>query len=133
MRVAFDLDGTLDKPALCDLAKLLINEGNEVHIITGIFDEAGEWQNELAKMQKLDRLGIEWERADEGSGGYRARVHFLHAMEHTFGRDYRLADLGLRKAEITQRFGISMIFDDSETYCKIMPAMNGDLTILRVM
>lgn len=132
IRIGFDLDGTLDKPALAVLARVLMNNpAVEVHIITGIFAEAGEWQSLEAKKRKLQRLGIAaslWPHAVPGT----AQLHALTAVDQSFGLDYRLRDLGLRKAVLTEEHGISVFIDDSKTYCDIMPAMNGGLTILQV-
>lgn len=143
IRIGFDLDGTLDKPALAVLARVLMqNPAVEVHIITGIFAEAGEWQSVAAKLRKLERLGISVKRplGDSslgcvtelhGNAPY-AILHTLVAVAPEMGLDYRLRDLGLRKAALTEELGISVFLDDSKTYCDIMPAMNGGLTILQV-
>lgn len=141
IRVGFDLDGTLDKPALAVLCRVLMaNPAVEVHIITGIFSEAGEWQSVQAKLRKLDRLGISVKRPlgesgpvveVQGTAPY-AILHALVAVGPEMGLDYRLRDLGLRKAALTEEHGISVFIDDSKTYCDIMPAMNGGLVILHV-
>ena len=128
MKVGFDLDGTLDRPALRDLALSLLKAGHEVHIISGCFLEAGEWQDEQAKLEKLVRLGLA--QAGPVKGKYKLpenlRVTILEAVSHIdFDRDYRLADLGLRKGAYVERNGIEVMFDDSELYCKLMPAYCG--------
>lgn len=145
MKIGWDLDGTLDKPALRDLCLALLKAGVETHIITGIFDEAGNWQSEGAKRAKLRRLGIpfkerldiETDFADNvtmiDSVEPAAFLHMLHAVKPEAGLDYRLRDLGLRKGELSERLGLDIFLDDSETYTKIMPAMNGAITILKVM
>lgn len=139
IKIGFDLDGTLDKPALAVLARaLLSNPAVQLHVITGIFDEAGAWQGENAKYEKLERLGFVTLTPASASSlagvitPPNVRIHFLHAVGPEFGLDYRLRDLGLRKAALTEKEGISVFFDDSKTYCDIMPAMNGGLTILQV-
>jgi hypothetical protein len=127
VKVGFDLDGTLDRPALRDLALSLAAAGHEVHIISGCFLEAGDWQDHFSKWKKLVRLGL----ASGGSGiGYApipgVHVTILDAVDHEkFDRDYRLADLGLRKGAYIERNRIEVMFDDSELYCKVMPSMCG--------
>jgi hypothetical protein len=128
MKVAFDLDGTLDKPALRNLALSLLSAGHEVHIVSGCFLEAGDWQDETAKLDKLVRLGLA--QAGDGPGKYKLpeglRISILEAVSHErFDRDYRLADLGLRKGAYIEKNGIEIMFDDSELYCKLMPAYCG--------
>ena len=139
MKIAFDLDGVLDKPALAELCRTLVRNGVEVHIITGVFDEAGDWQSAEAKRAKLHRLGVPFRDAELpifDGGCYSlqllAVLHVLHAVSESYPRDYRLADLGLRKGEMCERLGISMIFDDSPTYCEIIPRMAGNTTVLQV-
>ena len=122
MKIGFDLDGTLDRPAVAALCKALIAAGHEVHIISGCFDEAGQWQDVIAKQKKLYRLGI-----------YPLVCHVIHAVDHKqFDRDYRLVDLGLRKGAYISEQGIEIMFDDSELYCKTMPSMCG-AQIVRVL
>lgn len=132
MKVGFDLDGTLDRPALRDLALALLESGHEVHIITGVFPEAENWQDGPAKRAKLFRHRVpfyEWPNEPrEGA----ARLHILTAVPSTFDRDYRLADLGLRKGELCERLGIEMFFDDSDKYCEMIPKMAGAVTVLHV-
>jgi hypothetical protein len=142
MTVGFDLDGTLDKPALRNLCNALLKAGHEVHIITGIFREAGDWQSSGAKHDKLDALGIAHEVHDNiggesivmlyGPEGPRAILHTLYAVKETFPLDYRLRDLGLRKGALSQKLGLDLFFDDSETYMKMMPCMDGNVTLLHV-
>lgn len=132
MKIAFDLDGVLDKSSLAGLAKTLLAAGHEVHVITGIFDEAGDWQGEKSKLDKLQRHGIAGDAYPCASLPGRAIVHFLHAMPESYGRDYRLADLGLRKGATCERFGIDIVFDDSAHYCDLIPKMDGNVTVVQV-
>lgn len=132
MKIAFDLDGTLDRPAVRDLALALLKAGHEVHILSGCFTEAGKWQDSTAKMNKLVRLGL------VGVGhGYIApaclKIMILPAVDHKqFDRAYRLVDLGLRKGAYCEEHGITLIFDDSEVYCETIPSMCG-AQVVRVM
>ena len=97
MRIGFDLDGTLDRPHILDLALMLLDSGHEIHIITGIYDEAGDWQNEEAKIAKINGLRIPCDRSPAVLRSGVAQLHMLHAANLSFGQDYRLRDLGLRK------------------------------------
>lgn len=135
MRFGFDLDGTLDRPAVRALAHALRDYGHEIHIISGCFTEAGEWQDHQAKHKKLARLGFgtinEFPPSWCGLAG--VHVHILDAVSHKeFDRDYRLVDLALRKGSLVEKLGIEMMFDDSELYCKHMPSMCG-AQIVRVL
>ncbi len=133
IRIGFDLDGTLDKPALAVMARALMgNPAVEVFIISGIFVEAGEWQSLQRKREKLARLGIPFRGINDPRDPAKATFYALEAVGPEMGLDYRLRDLGLRKAALTEELGISVFIDDSKTYCDIMPAMNGGLTILQV-
>jgi hypothetical protein len=128
VKIGFDLDGTLDRPALRDLALALLAAGHEVFIVSGCFVEAGEWQDEQAKLEKLVRLGLA--KPGDAPGQFklpdRLHVEVLNAVDHKqFDRDYRLVDLGLRKGSYIERNGIELMFDDSELYCKMMPSMCG--------
>lgn len=140
MRVGFDLDGTLDNDAIANLAKALLFFGHEVYIITGIFNEAGAWQSVDAKFKKLGRLGIPfvWVRDDDkgltwaSKDAHPARLITLHAVDPSFGTEYRLRDLGLRKGALTEELGIELFIDDSEQYMEMMPKMNRGVTLLHV-
>jgi HEAT repeat protein len=126
MKIAFDLDGTLDRPVLRDLALTLLQAGQEVHIISGLFLEAGDWQDEQAKCEKLVRLGLAQPGAAVGKYLLPENLHLtiLEAVSHEkFDRAYRLADLGLRKGAYIEKHGIEIMFDDSEGYIEMMPKM----------
>lgn len=131
MIIGFDLDGTLDKPSLAGLCQILLAAGHEVHIITGTFPEAAGWQDAEAKRRKLNRLRISFTEQDVVKMGA-ARLHVLNAVPSTFDRDYRLADLGLRKGALCEELGIEIFFDDSALYCEMIPKMDGDVTVLQV-
>lgn len=130
MKVAFDLDGTLDRPVLRDLCLALLEGGHEVHIITGTFTEAIGWQDAAAKREKLARLGIPFDAMHFGPGI--ATLHVLDAVPQTYSREYRLIDLGLRKGELCERHGVQLVLDDSETYCEMIPKMAGGTQVLHV-
>lgn len=135
MKIAFDLDGTLDKRFLRDLCLTLLDGGHEVHIITGTFTEAIGWQDGAAKRRKLDRLGIPFSTGDTGwpsPDSRKAILHILDAVPISFGQDYRLRDLGLRKGALCEELGVQLLFDDSEGYCEMVPKMSGDTVVLHV-
>lgn len=122
LKVAFDLDGTLDIDILRRLALFLAEHGAEIHVITGTFGESGEWQTEAAKRDKLNRLGL---------SGF-ATIHVLSAVAPEFGTEYRLRDLGLRKGALCEKLGINLLFDDSPNFCDVAKRMHGGLTVLQV-
>jgi hypothetical protein len=137
MKIGFDLDGTLDRPAVAELASVLLAAGHEVHIITGVFPEAVDWQDAAAKRQKLRRLGIDFYEGSRMNDSMavcagQAILHILDAVPATFARDYRLADLGLRKGALCEELGITMFFDDSQLYCEMIPKMSGNTVVLQV-
>ena len=137
MIVGFDLDGTLDKPALAALAKDLLELGHIVHVITSVFPESGDWQSQESKFAKLLRLGIPTYHNLCDKKGIRghATLHVLTPISKDIEPDIgaRLRDLGLQKGNLTERLGIEIFFDDSETFCEMIPRMDGHVTVLRVM
>ena len=133
MTIGFDLDGTLDHPALAELAKSLIGSGHDVHIITGCFPEAGEWQGHEAKQEKLDLLGIPFSISQDTIEPKTATLHILDAVDYKkFPTDYRLRDLGLRKGALCFELGIEIYIDNSEDFCKTVPSMNAGVAVLQV-
>jgi hypothetical protein len=144
MKIGFDLDGTLDRPVLTELCKGLLAAGHEIHIISGVFPEAVGWQDSVAKKRKLARLAIPYDECIVGlpdvvmvsqhSAGVVncAHLHILQAVPATFDRDYRLADLGLRKGALCEELGITLFFDDSRLYCEMIPKMSGGTLTLKV-
>jgi hypothetical protein len=123
MIVGFDLDGTLDKPALAELALALDRSGHEVHVISGMFPDA-PWQNEIHKKAKMERLGLH-------RISYSGRLHILEAIPVDTNKDlnYVLRDLGLRKGALCEQLGITMFFEDSEIYADMIPKMSRGTTV----
>lgn len=132
MKIGFDLDGTLDTPAIARLCQAMLNEGHTVYIISGVFTEAGDWQSLEAKRRKLQTLGIPhvvWPSThDRGL----AMLYVLESSPAQGDRDYRLADIGLRKGDLCQRLGIEVFVEDSELYCTMIPKMCGAVTVLHL-
>ena len=124
VRVGFDMDGTLDRPALRNLAVVLASIGISVHVITGMFPEAeAPWQDEKAKREKFYDFDL----------GPHVQLHIVRALptSPTRNLDYVLRDLNLQKANLCRRLGISVMIDDSHL-ADTMKAMCG-ATILRVL
>jgi len=139
MKVAFDLDGTLDRKVLADLCKILLDGGHEVSVITGVFSESGAWQGGESKRLKLSRLGIPFNQYDELEpvAGFNVQhVARLFVLESAPTAAYttmdRLRDIGLRKGALCERLGVQMFFDDSSIYCEMVPKMSGDTLTLKV-
>jgi hypothetical protein len=124
MKYGFDLDGTLDRKRVLLLAKQLLALGNEIHIISGVFDESGDWQSNDAKTAKVERL---W----GGEIPLGVTLHVIHSADHP-DRQYRLVNIGLQKGVLCEQLGIDVMFDDSETYTNVMKAMAGDLIVCHV-
>jgi hypothetical protein len=142
VRIGFDLDGTLDRPAVLEFAKILLAAGVELHVITGVFPEAIGWQDASAKRKKMERLGLKFvEQRTFGRRGYtegappgagQVTLHVLDAVPSTFDRDYRLSDLGLRKGALCEELGITLFIEDSTLYAEMIPKMSGGTTVLLI-
>jgi hypothetical protein len=123
---------------LRDLCLNLLSSGHEVHIITGVFPEALHWQDAPAKRRKLKRLGIPFkEQAGQivfvpTTSGPTVELHVLEAVPQTFDRNYRLADLGLRKGVLCEELGITLFYEDSELYAEMIPKMSGNTLVLLI-
>lgn len=112
--IGFDLDSTLDRPELAALARQLYETGAyEIHVVTvGRIASSGYETPRAAKMAKLKALDVPY--------------HYLHLAG---GETFESA--GRNKAEIINKMGIQIMFDDSTTFCNEMAA-NTDAVILRV-
>lgn len=133
MKIGFDLDGTLDRPAIRDLALALLHDGHEVHIVTGMFPDGQMWQGEKTKVRKLKRLGIPFTTWPETPIEGRAILHIIEAIPVSAAKnlEYVLRDLGLRKGALCEEHGITILFDDSQTYCEMARRMS-DVTTVQV-
>lgn len=142
MKIGFDLDGTLDKPAVLALAKKLWEAGCEIHIITGVFPESDPALSYEAKLAKLARLGLALatpvpatsrKEKDRIKYDFPKNVvfHCVTAVDVSYGQDYRLRDIAFRKGAYIEAVGISLMFDDSDLYCEVMPKVCG-ATMARV-
>jgi hypothetical protein len=98
MKIAFDLDGTLDHPELTRLCNLLYDAGAEIHIITaGAIGEAGYEASVERKQAKLLALGVSY--------------HQLHVVT---GETFEEA--GQEKAAKCEYYGIDVVIDDSSSF-----------------
>ena len=125
MKYGFDLDGTLDRKAVLFLAKQLSYLGHEIHVISGVFKEAGDWQHYDEKLKKLERL---WKEKLSGN----ITLHVIESYPSEGDRDLRLVNIGLKKGVLAEQLGLEIMFDDSETYTKVMKSMAGDLVVMHV-
>jgi len=112
MKIGFDLDMTLDRPELAELAGMLFSKGCEIHIITVARMGDGYHSTREQKQEKLKQLGVPY--------------HYLHLVG---GDSFEQA--GLRKASVVAREGIKIFIDDSSTFCTVV-ADQTDAVVLRV-
>lgn len=106
----FDLDGTLDRPALARMANDLYDAGHDVYVVTGGLAEAGEWTL-AARERKLKALGVR----------YTAVVRCL---------DPDIRKLGTLKGLECSRLGIDVLVDDSKFYLDGVAAVSGAVRLL---
>src|SRR5689334_11256222 len=111
-RYGFDLDNTLDRPAIAQLARDLFAAGHEVHIITAIEANADNARY-LETFTKINRLQVPF-----------TKVHI------TLG--YTLEEMGALKANIIEAHGITMMLDDSPTFCREI-MLGSEAQVLRVL
>lgn len=92
----FDLDGTLDRPGIAQLANDLHDAGHEVWVVTGGLADAGEWTQE-ARRRKLAALGVRYT-----------------GIARCINPDVR--QVGIQKGEVCARLGITILLDDDRLY-----------------
>lgn len=97
-RYAMDLDGNLDIPEMVELSNNLFDAGHEIYIVTGGFEDSGEWTLEERK-KKLARLGVRY-------------TDIIRCLKPT------LEQIGFEKGLVCKMMGIQILFDDSSIYCK---------------
>lgn len=107
-KYGFDLDGTLDKPGLVQLANDLIDAGHEVHIISASFPNS-DWTSRTEKLLKIERLGVRY-----------TELHVLEANLNVPTEVWIQRDLGLRKGHLVEKLGLLMMIDDSSDYIDAM-------------
>lgn len=94
---AFDLDGTLDVPAIARLARDLYAAGHKIHVVTGWLDPICK-DIELvrqSKTQKLEALGVPY--------------HEMHLVRAPV-RDFSI--VAKAKAEILKKIEAGLFIDD---------------------
>jgi hypothetical protein len=106
----FDLDGTLDRPALARMANDLYDAGHEVYVVTGGLADTGAWTLE-ARKRKLAALGVRYTRI----------VRCL---------DPDIRKLGAMKGTECSRLGIDVLLDDSRSYLDGMAAVSSAVRLL---
>lgn len=106
----FDLDGTLDRPALARMANDLYDAGHDVYVVTGGLAEAGEWTL-AARKRKLKALGVR----------YTAVVRCI---------DPDIRKLGVLKGTECSRLGIDVLIDDSSSYLNGVAAVSSAVRLL---
>jgi hypothetical protein len=106
----FDLDGTLDRPALARMANDLYDAGHEVYVVTGGLAEAGAWTLE-ARKRKLAALGVRYTKI----------VRCI---------DPDIRKLGVMKGLECSRLGIDVLLDDSRLYLDGIAAVSGAVRLL---
>ena len=112
MKIGFDLDGTLDVPALRDLANALHAAGHEVYVVTGGLADTGEWTMP-AREQRLAALGV-------------------NCTEIVRCITPRIADIGALKAQACVEREIPILLDDSGMYIDGARAASSGLCLLQV-
>ena len=93
---AFDLDGTLDRPGLAQMANDLYDAGHQVYVVTGGLAEVGEWTLE-AREAKLAALGV---RCTE----------IIRVIDPDIGQ------IGRLKGDACNRLGAAVLIDDAPSY-----------------
>jgi len=95
-RYGFDLDGTLDREPIRQLARDLFEAGHKIYIVTGGLEDSGEWTAE-SRMQRLKDLGVP----------YTNIVRCLHPD---------ITKIGAMKGDACRKLGIALLIDDSMMY-----------------
>jgi len=108
---AFDLDGTLDRLELAQLARDLHAAGHEIHIVTGALADIGEWTL-AAREAKLAQLNVPYT-----------------TIQRCFGSTYE--EIGRRKKEVCDALAVTVVLDDANSY--IRQLQYGNACVLQVM
>ena len=112
MKVGFDLDGTLDVPALRDLANALYAAGHEVFVVTGGLADTGAW-TQVERERRLAALGV----------NYTEIVRCITP---------RAEDIGRLKAQACTERDIPLLIDDDGSYINGARAESAGLCLLHV-
>lgn len=106
-KIGFDLDGTLDRPEIAALARLLYAAGVEIHIITvGALDGDGPEATEVMHARKVERLAF-------------LSIPYQHLHVVT-GANFDEA--GEEKAAIVNYYELPIVIDDSGSFVKALVA-----------
>jgi len=96
-KYGFDLDDTLTfHPEIVKLCNNLYDAGHVIYIITGGFSNDGEWSVE-SRTRLLAFTGVKYH-------------HLIRCIKPDFKQ------IGIEKARVCKEIGISIIFDDNDSY-----------------
>lgn len=109
-KYGFDLDGTLTRPELAQLANDLYDAGHEVYVVTGALADTGEWTMS-AREERLASLGIRY-------------TEIVRAI------DPDINQVGRRKGEACKERGISLLIDDALGYLQGVSQVSPTLCLL---
>ena len=96
MTIAFDLDGTLDVPAIAAVFDALRVAGIDTIVLTGAIEDSGEWTM-ASREAKCAALGLVEPR-----------------IVRAFGTNIK--EIAVEKARICKEVGVSLMFEDSLVY-----------------
>lgn len=106
MKFGFDLDGTLDRPEIAEMARALFRAGHEIHVITVGRLGPRAWGTIELKKLRLESLGVPY-----------TKVHIVEGDTYT--------EAGQAKAAVINREDIVTMIDDSTTMSKEMARGTG--------
>lgn len=114
MKIGFDLHGVLDNPKVSPffsiISRLLIDEGHEIHIITGAEDTP-------TLRDELRRSGVKWTHIFSITDYHKELGTPI--IRDELGRPWMDPEIwNPAKGEYAMRVGIDIHFDDSFTYGK---------------
>jgi hypothetical protein len=109
----FDLDGTLTRPEIRNLANDLFAAGHKVYVITGGLSDTGEWTKE-ARVKYLKHLGV----------NYTDIIRCLHPTWEG------IAEM---KGQACKRLGVQVMLDDMPVFLNGIRAVCPSAALLLVV
>ena len=101
---AFDLDGTLTRAPIAQLARDLEAAGHTIHVVSGWLEHLGPWEAAIAaKAEQLRALGL----------SSNAPLHLCRGSTQTA--------CAAGKAEALRRIGPLLFIDDMPLFCDASP------------
>ena len=114
MKIGFDLDGTLDRPVIAQMANMYFDAGFEVHVITVCqLAQAGYITSKADKIKKLEKLGVRY-----------TKLHLVRGATYS--------ECGVAKADVINKEGIVLMFDDAPTFVKMITKFAPTCVVLEV-